>query len=128
MNKNESGRSMVEILAVLAIVGVLSIGGVAGYTMAMNRYQAGQYFDYAIKLASETAGGGVATHTKKFFDVEMKVIGIDNTDDELRDGDVCIEDWGRVQSDVIDIFEQRAAPYDLGDNCYRFSRRADLGE
>ena len=39
---NESGRSMVEMLGVLAIIGVLSIGGIAGYTMAMNRYRANE--------------------------------------------------------------------------------------
>ena len=38
--KSQSGRSMVEMLGVLAIIGVLSIGGIAGYTMAMNRYRA----------------------------------------------------------------------------------------
>jgi len=41
-NTNESGRSMVEMLGVLAIIGVLSIGGIAGYTMAMNKYQANE--------------------------------------------------------------------------------------
>ena len=29
--KNESGRSMVEMLGVLAIIGVLSVGGISGY-------------------------------------------------------------------------------------------------
>ena len=38
--KNESGRSMVEMLGVLAIIGVLSIGGIAGYTMSMDRHRA----------------------------------------------------------------------------------------
>jgi len=38
INKNESGRSMVEMLGVLAIIGVLSVGGIAGYKMAMNKY------------------------------------------------------------------------------------------
>ena len=37
---NECGRSMVEILGVLAIIGVLSIGGIQGYTYAMNKNQA----------------------------------------------------------------------------------------
>ena len=41
-NQAQEGRSMVEMLGVLAIVGVLSIGGIAGYRMAMNRYQANQ--------------------------------------------------------------------------------------
>ena len=50
-NKNESGRSMVEMLGVLAIIGVLSIGGITGYTMSMNRYQANQIIDAANKYA-----------------------------------------------------------------------------
>ena len=48
---NESGRSMVEMLGVLAIIGVLSIGGIAGYTIAMNRYRANEIVDTAAKLA-----------------------------------------------------------------------------
>ena len=39
MTNNESGRSMVEMLGVLAIIGVLSIGGIAGYTQAMKKYR-----------------------------------------------------------------------------------------
>lgn len=34
-NINESGRSMIEMLGVLAIIGVLSVGGIAGYSKAM---------------------------------------------------------------------------------------------
>ena len=41
-NLNESGRSMVEMLGVLAIIGVLSIGGIAGYTQAMKKYRANE--------------------------------------------------------------------------------------
>lgn len=33
----QQGRSMVEILGVLAIIGVLSIGGIAGYSKAMEK-------------------------------------------------------------------------------------------
>ncbi len=36
---NQSGRSMIEMLGVLAIIGVLSAGGIAGYTMAMATYK-----------------------------------------------------------------------------------------
>jgi type II secretory pathway pseudopilin PulG len=38
--KLQSGRSMIEMLGVLAIVGVLSAGGIAGYSMAMANYKA----------------------------------------------------------------------------------------
>ncbi len=37
---NELGRSMVEMLGVLAIIGVLSIGGIVGYSFAMAKYRA----------------------------------------------------------------------------------------
>ncbi len=36
---NENGRSMIEMLGVLAIIGVLSVGGIAGYSKAMHRYR-----------------------------------------------------------------------------------------
>ncbi len=51
MMKQESGRSMVEMLGVLAIIGVLSIGGIAGYTIAMNRYRANEVLDLAAKVS-----------------------------------------------------------------------------
>ncbi len=50
--KNESGRSMVEMLGVLAIIGVLSIGGIAGYVLSMNRYRANNLIDLGAKFAS----------------------------------------------------------------------------
>ena len=61
MKKNETGRSMVEMLGVLAIIGVLSIGGIAGYTLAMNRYRANEILDAASKVAivAMSADGGM---------------------------------------------------------------------
>lgn len=41
---NQSGRSMVEMLGVLAIIGVLSIGGVAGYRYAMTKHKQNEFF------------------------------------------------------------------------------------
>lgn len=44
--KNEqSGRSMVEMLGVLAIIGVLSIGGIAGYSKAMAKFRVNKTLD-----------------------------------------------------------------------------------
>ena len=39
---SESGRSMIEMLGVLAIIGVLSIGAVAGYKFALNKFRANE--------------------------------------------------------------------------------------
>ena len=46
MKKIESGRSMIEMLGVLAIIGVLSIGGLAAYNSAMDRNTANNILDY----------------------------------------------------------------------------------
>ena len=35
----QCGRSMIEMLGVLAIIGVLSVGGIAGYSKAMQKYR-----------------------------------------------------------------------------------------
>ena len=35
----ELGRSMIEMLGVLAIIGVLSVGGIAGYSKAMEKFK-----------------------------------------------------------------------------------------
>lgn len=37
--KNQQGRSMIEMLGVLAIIGVLSVGGIAGYSKAMEMWR-----------------------------------------------------------------------------------------
>ena len=39
---SESGRSMVEMLGVLAIIGILSIGGIVGYSYGMDKHKANQ--------------------------------------------------------------------------------------
>lgn len=45
MRNNEQGRSMIEMLGVLAIVGVLSVGGIAGYSKAMGKFKTNKLID-----------------------------------------------------------------------------------
>lgn len=66
--KNDSamGRSMVEMLGTLAIIGVLSIGGITGYNYAFEKYWANETMDelnhrsvvYAAHLENESLGAG----------------------------------------------------------------------
>lgn len=44
-SNNDSGRSMIEMLGVLAIIGVLSVGGIAGYSKAMMQYKINKTVD-----------------------------------------------------------------------------------
>ena len=46
----QKGRSMVEMLGVLAIVGVLSIGGISGYSKAMAKYKINKTVDQVSML------------------------------------------------------------------------------
>ena len=48
--KLEAGRSMIEMLGVLAIIGVLSVGGIAGYSKAMNKFKTNQVADQVSML------------------------------------------------------------------------------
>ena len=48
---SESGRSMVEMLGVLAIMGVLAIGGITGYRYAMDKYNANEILNEVRKRA-----------------------------------------------------------------------------
>ena len=50
--QKESGRSMVEMLGVLAIIGVLSVGGVYGYGVAMKKHKANEALHKASLLAT----------------------------------------------------------------------------
>ena len=55
MNKytiEQSGRSMIEMLGVLAIVGVLSVAGIAGYSKAMAKYKTNKVVDQVTMTAA----------------------------------------------------------------------------
>ena len=48
----QSGRSMVEMLGVLAIIGVLSVGGIAGYSKAMTKFKINKSMDQISMLVA----------------------------------------------------------------------------
>ena len=93
MTKIESGRSMVEMLGVLAIIGVLSIGGIAGYTMAMNRYRANEILDAASKMSviAQTRGDGMSGNNAT---VTLDDIGI--TADNIHGATFTVSQNGQV--------------------------------
>ena len=49
---NEYGRSMIEMLGVLAIVGVLSVAGISGYSKGMTKYKTNQLLDQASTIVA----------------------------------------------------------------------------
>ena len=123
-NTNESGRSMVEMLGVLAIIGVLSIGGIAGYTLAMNRYRANEIMNAAaqvsiVAMSKDGGVGGDATLADVGGVGSMSLPGIDN-DTKIsgkRDGTVLIKinsEYQQVGTILNSLLGNRLKN---GDNC-----------
>ena len=64
---NENGRSMIEMLGVLAIIGVLSVGGIAGYSKAMHKYRINKAIEQITLMAS---------NIRTFFAPQKNYIGV----------------------------------------------------
>ena len=72
---SQSGRSMIEMLGVLAIIGVLSVGGIAGYSLSMRRHRANGVADIATKYALVVYG----YCQQKLMDGEITALGYCST-------------------------------------------------
>ncbi len=68
--KNQNGRSMIEMLGVLAIIGVLSVGGIAGYSKAMMKYRINKTIEQ-ITLISQ--------NIRTFYSTQKNYIGLSYT-------------------------------------------------
>ena len=56
LRKNDSGRSIVEMLGVLAIMGVITVMGISGYSQAIGKINRNSVVEQVTKLAQETRG------------------------------------------------------------------------
>ncbi len=65
-----SGRSMVEMLGVLAIIGVLSVGAISGYSKAMEKYKINKFVNsYSILITNLLQYKDSFIHEKNMFDI-----------------------------------------------------------
>ncbi|MBQ8671798.1 MAG: hypothetical protein IJ525_04670 [Alphaproteobacteria bacterium] len=64
----QSGRSMIEMLGVLAIIGVLSVGGIAGYSKAMTKYRINKTIEQITLIAG---------NIRAFWGPQKNYIGVD---------------------------------------------------
>lgn len=65
--KNQQGRSMIEMLGVLAIIGVLSVGGIAGYSKAMEMWRINKTVgEYSMLVA------GLVEHIDEFNNINKE--------------------------------------------------------
>ena len=83
----QSGRSMIEMLGVLAIVGVLSVGGIAGYSKAMTKFKINKTADQISQIvtnirtlyAQQTTYDGLNTATAIQMGVTPSEMGTGTT-------------------------------------------------
>ncbi len=74
--KTQNGRSMIEMLGVLAIIGVLSVGGIAGYSKAMMKYRINKTIEQITLIAG---------NIRSFFASQGNYDGLNyNTDDGMK--------------------------------------------
>ncbi len=73
--KAESGRSMIEMLGVLAIIGVLSIGGIVAYTYGMTYYRANEIMNevnlLSVSLTTQISTQGALETEGDKYETEM---------------------------------------------------------
>ena len=67
MIKTQSGRSMVEMLGVLAIIGVLSVGSIAGYSKAMMKYKLNKQAEQMNQIMA-----AISRHTGSFRNIQYE--------------------------------------------------------
>ena len=98
-NSTQSGRSMIEMLGVLAIVGVLSVGGIAGYSKAMTKFKINKTADQISQIvtnirtlyAQQTTYSGLRTVTAIQMGVTPDELGTGTTLTNAFGGSINIE-------------------------------------
>ncbi len=111
----QCGRSMIEMLGVLAIVGVLSIGGIAGYSKAMNMYKINRWSAYYTELLAnlQIAFSTTGTYGDKSEDLTNTVISAGLMPEGMVDANhkdifgnrvyVLSRDWGELYGVRLNI-------------------------
>ena len=70
MKQNQFGRSMIEMLGVLAIIAVLSVGGIAGYSKAMMKFKVNKWLDDVVTTIANF--NTFYMNSKKYSEIDDK--------------------------------------------------------
>ena len=110
--KEQSGRSMVEMLAVLSVIGILSIGGLAGYSLSAQRIQINNVMDTATKFSARGVGG------RSYSSLAAAGIDSPNGVEMVLDesGKVCIQNFPKSsvsEKRIFAAFKAQASSYEV---------------
>ena len=114
----QSGRSMVEMLGVLAIIGVLSVGAIAGYSKAMMKYKLNKHaesinmlINNSLQMASQL---GAKEENIKYNAITLYKLGL------IPDG-IKYNKYSNPNN-LFDIFNNKISVYtkDKADTSYNY--------
>ena len=112
--QNQNGRSMVEMLGVLAIIGVLSVGGIAGYSKAMEKFKINKTIEQISTIANNMRTTFMSQGNYQGLSTSLAHnAGI--IPDEMWDEDE--EEAHNVWGGILDVFEDYA-DYDGVDSSF----------
>ena len=119
MKKSESGRTLVETLAVIAIIGILSISGLQLYSKAMNTIRANYIMEQVYIMANELRKDPVANRAGrgKMVDVTVRNEGgnlsygyqIDTAASRMARSDITVKLDGFFPRGVCRILKKKIA-------------------
>ena len=96
--EKENGRSMIEMLGVLAIIGVLSVGGIAGYSKAMNKYRVNKTIEQITLIAGNVRAFFAPQKNYQDFSDKTVLRKAKIIPDEMWDGNNIRDIWGNIIS------------------------------
>ncbi|MBQ8672148.1 MAG: hypothetical protein IJ525_06475 [Alphaproteobacteria bacterium] len=99
---SQYGRSMIEMLGVLAIIGVLSVGGIAGYSKAMTKYRINKTIEQITLIAG---------NVRAFFASQRSYEGLNNSD-VIKKAKLVPEEMIEDRGEYIEIINA------FGGSCY----------
>ena len=77
--RNDAGRSMVEMLGVLAIIGILSVAGIMGFKTAMTKHRANEIMR-SVSIANQNMQWGQGAEYLALEGVTFQTQQIDGQD------------------------------------------------
>ena len=93
---NQNGRSMIKMLGVLAIIGVLSVGGIAGYPKAMMKFKINKTIDQITQI-SQNVRMLYGRQMLKYHNLDSRTLYKDNlAPKEMFDSGYMTNAWGEV--------------------------------
>ena len=113
MCNNQYGRSMIEMLGVLSIIGILSVGGLAGFSEVITRHRVNKTVEQVITMASNLSQIGEQSGSYEGLSndvaIRMKAIsgGVSVSGSTLTNifgGDITIEPSGLLATTDTEAF------------------------